>query len=139
MQRELETPLAAPPDSRCVYSDLGLIAIGRLLEKLTGQRLDVLVRDMVTAPLGLAETLYLPPDGLRPRVAATEDEADPPRGMVWGEVDDGNAWSLGGVAGHAGLFSTARDLARFGQLYLQRGTMDGVRLLEEDTVAAACW
>lgn len=135
MQRELTTPLSAPPDTRYLYSDLGLIAIGHLLERLTDARLDAVIRDTVTRPLGLGQTLFQPTDQLRPSVAATEYETDPNRGMVWGEVDDPNAWSLGGIAGHAGLFSTARDLARFGQMYLQRGTIDGVRLLADDTVA----
>jgi CubicO group peptidase (beta-lactamase class C family) len=135
IQKELATPLSAPPDTEYVYSDLGLIALGYLLERLTGSSLDGVIRDMVTRPLGMQQTFFRPSNQLRPSIAATEDESDPPRGMVWGEVDDPNAWSLGGVAGHAGLFSTARDLARFGQMYLQGGSIDGVRLLSEDTVA----
>ena len=135
MQRDLEVPLIHPPDTRYLYSDLGLIAIGHLLELQTGTRLDQVVRDMVTGPLGLSQTMYLPNGDLKSRIAATEDESDPPRGMVWGEVDDPNAWALGGVAGHAGIFSTAQDLARFAQMYLQGGSIDGVRLLSDDTVA----
>lgn len=135
MQRELETPLIHPPDTLYLYSDLGLIAIGHLLELQTGARLDQVIHDMVTGPLGLSQTMYVPSPALKPRIAATEDESDPDRGMVWGEVDDPNAWALGGIAGHAGIFGTAQDLARFAQTYLQGGVIDGVRLLDEATVA----
>jgi CubicO group peptidase (beta-lactamase class C family) len=135
MQQELRTPLSAPPGTRYLYSDPGLIAIGHLLERLTGSPLDAVIHDLVTAPLGLDQTSFLPSAELKPRIAATEDQSDPPRGMVWGEVDDPNAWALGGVAGHAGVFSVAQEVARFGQFYLQGGAIDGTRLLGDDTVA----
>lgn len=135
MQQELRTPLSAPPGARYLYSDLGLIAIGHLLEQLTGSRLDTVIHDLVTAPLGLSQTTFLPSEELKPRIAATEDQSDPDRGMIWGEVDDPNAWALGGIAGHAGLFSIAQEVAHFGQMYLQGGEIDGTRLLSEDSVA----
>ena len=135
VQRVLSTPLLNAPGSVFRYSDLGLIAIGHLIELVTGSSLDVAVRDMVTEPLQLRDTLYRPPAGLKPRIAPTEDEDGVGRGMVWGEVHDENAWSLGGVAGHAGLFSTAADLDRLAQLYLNGGELDGSRLLEPETVA----
>jgi CubicO group peptidase (beta-lactamase class C family) len=130
----LATPLSAPPDTRYVYSDLGLIALGTLVERVTGQPLDVVVRDRITTPLGMADTMYNPGPELRQRIAATEYEPYAGRGMVWGEVHDENAWALGGVAGHAGVFSTAGDLAILCQMLLNGGAYQGVRILHEDTI-----
>ena len=135
VQRVLATPLLNPPGRVFRYSDLGLIAVGHLVERMTGSSLAVAVRDLVTEPLGLHDTMYRPPAELRPRIAPTEDEEAVGRGMVLGEVHDENAWSLGGVAGHAGLFSTATDLGRFAQLYLDAGELEGRHLLQSDTVA----
>ena len=135
MQRVLSTPLLDPPGTAFRYSDLGLIALGHLVEQVTGTSLDRVVHDMVTGPLHLDQTLYQPPADLKPRIAPTEYEDAVGRGMVWGEVHDENAWSLGGVAGHAGIFGTAADLGRFAQLYLDGGVLDGVRLLRPETVA----
>jgi CubicO group peptidase (beta-lactamase class C family) len=130
----LATPLAAPPGDRYVYSDLGLIALGVLVERVAGGRLDELVRDGITAPLSMVDTGYNPAAELRPRIAATEFEPYAGRGMVWGEVHDENAWSLGGVAGHAGVFSTASDLAVLCQMLLNGGEYRGQRILREDTI-----
>ncbi|MEV1289442.1 serine hydrolase domain-containing protein, partial [Micromonospora sp. NPDC049679] len=132
----LATPLTAPPGTRYVYSDLGLIALGVLVERMTGQPLDEVVRDEVTGPLGMRETGYNPGPEKRPRIAATEYQPYAGRGMVWGEVHDENAWSLGGVAGHAGVFSTAADLAIFCQMLLNGGSYRGQRILREATVRA---
>lgn len=119
----LETDFFYPTGERVVYSDIGLILTGIAIQALTGQRLDAAVRDRVTAPLGLAHTGYLPLEG-QPydinNIAPTEICAM--RGYrVCGEVHDENAWRLGGVAGHAGVFSTAPNLARFGQMLLEGG------------------
>jgi uncharacterized protein YbbC (DUF1343 family)/CubicO group peptidase (beta-lactamase class C family) len=135
MQRVLATPLLVPPGTAFRYSDLGLIALGHLVEQVAGASLDRVVRDMVTGPLHLDQTMYRPPASLRPRIAPTEYEDAVGRGMVWGEVHDENAWSLDGVAGHAGIFSTAHDLGRFAQMYMNGGVLDGVRLLKPETVA----
>ena len=132
----LATPLAAPSETRYVYSDLGLIALGVLVERVTGQRLDDVVRGRITAPLGMADTMYNPSAAMLPRIAATEYEPYAGRGMVWGEVHDENAWSLGGVAGHAGLFSTAGDLAILCQTLLNGGQYRGARILREETIRA---
>ncbi|MEU5789661.1 serine hydrolase [Micromonospora purpureochromogenes] len=132
----LATPLAASPGTRYVYSDLGLIALGVLVERVTGQPLADLVRDGVTAPLGMTDTGYNPGPERRSRIAATEYQPYAGRGMVWGEVHDENAWSLGGVAGHAGVFSTAADLSLLCQSLLNGGEYRGRRILRADTVRA---
>ncbi|MGN9804857.1 serine hydrolase [Micromonospora sp. L32] len=134
----LATPLAAgaTPGTRYVYSDLGLIALGVLVERVTGRPLADLVRDGVTAPLGMTDTGYNPGPELRSRIAATEYQPYAGRGMVWGEVHDENAWSLGGVAGHAGVFSTAADLSLLCQSLLNGGEYRGRRILRADTVRA---
>lgn len=111
-------PLEYPPGTRAVYSDLGFIVLGWLLERLTGARLDTLFRERVAAPLGLGATSFVnlaDPDA-RARllgdrsVAATQISVER-HGLVLGEVDDPNAFAMGGIAGHAGLFSTAAELA----------------------------
>jgi CubicO group peptidase (beta-lactamase class C family) len=134
VRRVLATPVVHPPGTVFVYSDLGLIAMGSLLEQVVGASLDRIVHDLVLDPLRLDQLVYRPPRSLQQRVAPTEYETDPDRGMVWGEVHDPNAWSLGGVAGHAGLFGTAEQLGRFAQLYLDGGVLDGTRLLQASTV-----
>jgi CubicO group peptidase (beta-lactamase class C family) len=113
-----QTP-QAPPGARYVYSDLGLITAGLIVEKVSGQSLDAYVGEHITGPLGMKDTMYRPPASLRPRIAATEYQ--PERGLVWGTVHDENSWSLGGVAGHAGVFSTAADLATLAQAILDGG------------------
>ncbi|MEH1168455.1 serine hydrolase [Micromonospora sp. CPCC 205539] len=134
----LATPLAAgaTPGSQYVYSDLGLIALGVLVERVTGRPLAELVRDGVTGPLGMTDTGYNPGPERRARIAATEYQPYAGRGMVWGEVHDENAWSLGGVAGHAGVFSTAADLAVLCQSLLNGGEYHGRRILRSATVRA---
>jgi len=126
--------LAAPPGQRYIYSDLGLITLGKIVEKVSGVTLDRFVEQQITGPLDLHDTTYNPPASWRYRIAATECQPPEKRGTLRGEVHDGNAWVLGGVAGHAGLFSTARDLARFGQMMLNGGEVDGVRILKPETV-----
>jgi CubicO group peptidase (beta-lactamase class C family) len=125
-----------PPGTVYLYSDINLIALQLLAERLTGKGLDELVRTGITGPLGMVDTGYNPPASRLDRIAATEFEAAPPRGMVRGSVHDENAWALGGVAGHAGVFSTARDLAVLAQTILNGGTYRGHRILRQDTVDA---
>ncbi|MBP2475264.1 CubicO group peptidase (beta-lactamase class C family) [Crossiella equi] len=132
IQGALTARLQQPPGKAYIYSDLNLIALGVLVEKVTGHGLDVVVRERITEPLGMRDTGYNPV--AKDRTAATEFMATPPRGMVRGEVHDENAWSLGGVAGHAGVFSTADDLAVLGQAVLNGGTYRGQRILRERTL-----
>ena len=124
----------APPGTAYIYSDLGYITLGELVEEVTGKGLDEVIAETITEPLGMDDTMFTPPDSLRHRIAATEYEPWVNRGMVWGSVHDENAWSLGGVAGHAGLFSSSHDLAVFAQMLLNGGVYDGARVLQRDTV-----
>ncbi len=124
----------SPPGTRYLYSDLNLITLGVLVERLSGRSLDQVVADRITGPLGMVDTGYNPPAAKLDRIAATEYQATPARGMVRGQVHDENAWSLGGVAGHAGVFSTAADLAVLGQTVLNGGSYAGRRILRPDTV-----
>ncbi|MFC3898963.1 serine hydrolase domain-containing protein [Lentzea rhizosphaerae] len=120
------------PGTTYVYSDLNLITLGELVHRVSGKTLDQAVRDGITKPLNMKDTGYNPK--AKARTAATEFQSAPPRGMVRGEVHDENAWSLGGVAGHAGVFGTAKDLAILGQTILNGGTYQGRRILSEHSV-----
>ena len=104
------TSLEEPPGTRVTYSDLGFLALGEIVAVVTGEPLDVAVRDLVTGPLGMASTGYVPSAPLE-WFAATERQADGT--PVTGVVHDENARLMGGVAGHAGLFSVVADLAAF--------------------------
>jgi beta-N-acetylhexosaminidase len=125
--------LVYPPGSRSVYSDLGIILLGEILERVAGQPLDAFARERVFEPLGMRDTMFRPPAELRPRIAPTE--LDPWRGrVVRGEVHDENAFAMGGVAPHAGLFGTAGDLARFAQMLLNGGVLGDRRIVSRKTV-----
>ncbi|MCK8679249.1 serine hydrolase domain-containing protein [Streptomyces lichenis] len=129
---------ADPPGSVYRYSDLNLITLQLILEEITGQALDGLLRNEITGPLGMHRTRYNPPASWRPKIAATED-ARPPwsgldRGLVWGEVHDENAHAMGGVAGHAGVFSCAWDLAVLARTLLNGGVYGRARILEPSSV-----
>ena len=132
----LDVAPTSTPGTTYVYSDLNLITLGVLLERQTGSSLDRLVAQRITGPLGMKDTGYNPDPSLKPRIAATEFQSAPARGMVWGEVHDENAWSLGGVAGHAGVFSTAQDMAVLSQAMLNGGTYGGDRILSPSSVEA---
>ncbi len=113
----LAAPLEAPPGTRYVYSDFGAITLTLIAERVSGETLDSFLERRVFGPLRMAWTRYRPPLQWRDRIAPTED--DPWRGhVVRGEVHDENTVRLGGVSGHAGLFSIAPDLARFAQWML---------------------
>ncbi|MDV5143659.1 serine hydrolase [Streptomyces sp. SBC-4] len=132
-----EVPANAP-GSTYLYSDLNLISLQLILEEITGHGLEVLLRDEITAPLGMHRTRFNPPLSWRPDIAATEDARRPwsglDRGMVWGEVHDENAYSLGGVAGHAGVFSRAWDLAILARTLLNGGAYGRARILSPESV-----
>ena len=131
----LEVPPGAP-GQKVVYSDLGFILLGEVLRRVTGLRLDEFASREVFAPLGMAETCFLPPEDKKHLIAATEFRPDLGKWM-WGEVHDENAFALGGIAGHAGLFSTAEDIARYALMWLGQGEWGGRRVMSKAAVAAA--
>lgn len=128
----------SPPGGVYRYSDLNLISLQLVLEKITGRALDVLLREEITAPLGMHRTRFNPPASWRPKIAATEDCRRPwsglDRGLVWGEVHDENAYGFDGVAGHAGIFSCAWDLAVLGRTLLNGGAYGRARILRPASV-----
>jgi CubicO group peptidase (beta-lactamase class C family) len=127
------TPLVCAPGSCFIYSDLGADVLGWVVEAIAGETLDTFVQRLVFAPLGMTDTFFNPADSLEHRIAPTE--IAPPRGYpIRGEVHDENAYVLGGVAGHAGLFSTAADLSVFAQMMLNGGEYDGVRIVSDSAI-----
>jgi serine-type D-Ala-D-Ala carboxypeptidase len=129
----ISTPLFASPGHYVEYSDLGADMLGFVVEAVSGERLDRFLDTRVFGPLGMSDTRFRPDGSLRGRIAPTE--LNPPRGYpLRGEVHDENAYALGGVAGHAGLFSTASDLAVFAQMLLNGGSYNGTRIVADSTV-----
>jgi uncharacterized protein YbbC (DUF1343 family) len=131
LERIHQLPLLAEPGSKFIYSDVNYIVLGELVEKLGGMPLDAFARTHIFAPLSVHETTFRPGAALAKRAAPTEQ-----RGGRWmvGEVHDPRAFALGGVAGHAGLFSTADDLAVYAQMLLDGGAYAGQRILSPATV-----
>jgi len=115
----METKLANPPGSRFLYSDINFETLGFLVEKVTGESLDAFAAANIYAPLGMNDTRFLPPASWLPRIAPTQ--YDEHGKMLRGVVHDPTARRMGGVAGHAGLFSTADDLAKFAEEMLHGG------------------
>jgi beta-N-acetylhexosaminidase len=119
-------PLDTAPGTRMVYSDLGAIVLGEVIEKIYGDLLDRLAERKIFGPLGMPSTRFRPPESWLPRIAPTEYDTTWRKRIVRGEVHDENAAWLGGVAGHAGLFGSAEDLLRFGEWLLEtRSRQDG--------------
>ena len=121
-----------PPGAGFLYSDLNFITLGAIVSRVTGEPLDAYLQAHVFGPLGMTNTGFDPPSSSLARVVATDREQGRLR---WGEVQDPTAFRMGGVAGHAGLFSDADDLARFARMLLGRGELDGARILKPETVA----
>ena len=134
IQSVLNHGLINEPGTTYLYSDLNMITLGALVETWSGFRQDEFVKRAITDPLGMKDTMYNPPAELKKRIAATEYQPNIGRGLVWGEVHDENAWSLDGVAGHAGVFSTAKDLAILAHAYLNDGKYGKVRILKKKTI-----
>jgi CubicO group peptidase (beta-lactamase class C family) len=124
----LSTPLVRQPGSRGEYSDLGLDVLGFVVERVAREPLDRYLRRAVYDPLGMSSTMFRPGASLRSRIAPTEAP------LARGQVHDRNARALGGVAGHAGLFATAGDLAVFAQMMLDNGSVGGKKFLADSTV-----
>jgi CubicO group peptidase (beta-lactamase class C family) len=128
-------PLKSQPGTETVYSDWDMILMQLVIERITGQTLDRFVAERVFAPLGMTSTMFTPDSArLFERIAPTE--IDSVRGgLVRAKVHDENAWAMGGVAGHAGLFSSVRDVAIFCQMLLAGGEYNGVRIVSAATLA----
>jgi len=125
------TPLSSDPVTRAEYSDVGFLVLGAGLERIAEEPLDVFCRREVFGPLGMTHTTFSPPPEMRAAIPPTQDDRTFRHRIIQGEVQDENAFVLGGVAPHAGLFSTAEDLARFAHAMLQGGRP----ILRPETVA----
>jgi beta-N-acetylhexosaminidase len=128
-------PLEYAPGTKAVYSDLGFILLGEILERATGKTVDELAHDQIFAPLDMGSSMFNPPKNILSRIAPTENDAAFRKQQVHGVVHDENAFAMGGVAGHAGMFTTAGDLATFCQMLLSGGMYDYHRLLNRATIA----
>src|SRR6266436_2806050 len=128
-------PLEYEPGTKEIYSDLGIILMAEIIERLTGRKLDDLAREYIFSPLAMKDTMYRPPKKLWPAIAPTEIDNNLRHRLVQGEVHDENAFAIGGVSGHAGLFSTAPDLAAFCQMLLNGGVYAHQRILRRATIA----
>lgn len=149
IKRLYREPLRNQPGARFVYSDINYIALGEVVHRVSGQTLDQFTRGNIFGPLGMHDTGFNPDAGLRSRIAPTEKrrgqmnylgdsgENAGPQGEQWlrGQVHDPTSFRMNGVAGHAGLFSTANDLAIFCQMVLNGGIYNGVRILSPMGVA----
>lgn len=127
-------PLEYTPGDSMVYSDLGIIMVGEVLETVTGKTIDQLAQDLIIKPLGLKSTMYNPPQNLWKDIAPTEIGGDLKRGLIHGTVHDENTFFLGGVSSHAGLFSTAEDLAVLSQMLLNKGIYRHQRFYNPQTI-----
>jgi beta-N-acetylhexosaminidase len=128
-------PLEYAPGSKTVYSDLGFILLGEILKLVTGKSVDQLAREQIFAPLGMTNTMFNPPKNVASRIAPTENDTTFRKRLIRGEVHDENAFAMGGVAGHAGMFTTASDLAAFCQMLLNGGIYEHHRLLNRATIS----
>jgi uncharacterized protein YbbC (DUF1343 family)/CubicO group peptidase (beta-lactamase class C family) len=123
-----------PPGTNFIYSDINFIILGELVLRISGEPLDVYCAEHIFKPLGMKDTGFNPSPALRPRIAPTEYQNGARGKMLCGEVHDPTAYNMGGVAGHAGLFSTADDLAVFAQMVLDGGNRRSAQILSSLTV-----
>lgn len=131
LERIAAIKLEAPPGTRFKYSDVGFIVLGEVVEKITEMPLDAFAKKNVFDPLKMPDTTFLPGEALRKRIAPTGLRDSK---IILGEVHDPRSFKLGGVAGHAGLFASADDVARYCRMLLRGGELDGTRVLAEKTV-----
>jgi len=148
MQELWSETTQSEPGKEFLYSDLNFITLGEVVREVSGQPLDVFVKEHIYSVLRMNETTYNPPESWRPRIAPTEtrdrslqylkghDDSAASQVILRGEVHDPTAWRMGGVSGHAGLFSSARDIAIYAQMLLNRGRYQGVRVFSPLTVRA---
>jgi CubicO group peptidase (beta-lactamase class C family) len=131
IQIACQEKLVHPVGTKFLYSDINFILLGEIVHRVSHIPLEKFAQDNVFAPLKMHDTRYVPPQSLRPRIAPTERAGT---GHLRGVVHDPTARNMGGVAGHAGLFTTAADLARFARMMLNQGELDGARILRPETV-----
>jgi CubicO group peptidase (beta-lactamase class C family) len=131
LRAAITTRLVADPRTRADYSDIGFILLGEVIERITGEPLDEFAQREVFEPLGLRRTWFVPPLDLRPLIPPTEEDRIFRKRVIQGEVHDENAWVMGGVSGHAGMFASASDIAVFAQCMLK----GGAPLVKPETVA----
>jgi beta-N-acetylhexosaminidase len=127
-------PLEYEPGTKMIYSDLGIILMAEIIQRLTGRTLDDLAKEYIFTPLAMNDSMYRPPKKLWPLIAPTEFDANFRKRLIQGEVHDENAFAIGGVSGHAGVFSTAPDLAAFCQMLLNGGVYAHQRILRRATI-----
>lgn len=132
LERVAALKLEAPPGTRFKYSDVGFIVLGELVEKIGGMPVDQFAAKHVFRPLKMKDTTFKPGWNLMPRMAPTGKRGG---NVIFGAVHDPRSFAMGGVAGHAGLFSTADDTARYCRMLLRGGELDGVRVLKRETVS----
>jgi uncharacterized protein YbbC (DUF1343 family)/CubicO group peptidase (beta-lactamase class C family) len=121
----------SPPGTRFIYSDINFIILGELVRRISGQTLDVYCAEHIFKPLGMKDTVFKPSLALHKRIAPTQYRGGK---MLWGEVHDPTAYRMGGVSGHAGLFSTADDLSIFAQMLLNGGNSKNLKILSQLTI-----
>lgn len=129
-------PVEREPGTQAVYRDENFILLGEIVARVSGQPLDRFLKTSAFEPLGMKDTGFNPPATLLPRIVPTEQDDYFRHRLLRGSVHDESAHVMGGVGGHAGLFSTAADLARLAQMILDRGVSDGRRLLSPETADA---
>jgi beta-N-acetylhexosaminidase len=135
LSRIFVEPLEYEPGTKVVYSDLGIILIAEIIQRLTGKPLDQLANENIFDPLDMKNSMYKPPKKLWPEIAPTEVDDKFRHRLIQGEVHDENAFAIGGVSGHAGVFSTSPDLAAFCQMLLNGGVYAHHRIVKRATVA----
>lgn len=134
LNRIFVEPLEYEPGTKMVYSDLGIILMAEIIQRLTGKALDELANEYIFGPLGMKDSMYNPPKKLWPLIAPTEVDERFRHRLIQGEVHDENAYAIGGVSGHAGVFSTSPDLAAFCQMYLNGGIYAHHRIVQRATI-----
>jgi uncharacterized protein YbbC (DUF1343 family)/CubicO group peptidase (beta-lactamase class C family) len=129
-----EEKLQSKPGSAFRYSDINLFMVGEIVERVSGGKLEDFTQKEIYQPLKMFDTGYLPPTNKLSRIAPTEFASEDPKTMLRGVVHDPTARYMGGVAGHAGIFTTAADLARYARMMLNQGELDGARIFKPETV-----
>ena len=135
LNRILPMDLKYEPGTKSVYTDLGVMMLGEILERVSGTDLDSFVKRRLFEPMKMRDTGFKPSESMTSRIAPTEVDNEWRKRLVWGEVHDENAAGLGGVAPHAGLFGTAPDLARFAAMLLYGGVFENRRFIAPQTLA----